>query len=71
MYLIIKDINRCEMKQCPTLDIVSSLFIKILDSGYLFYWGSRDATRRFVVPLLGEPTKLTDCLTASTGRRLE
>ena len=59
------------MKQCPTLDIVSSLFIKILDSGYLSYWGSRCATRRFVVPLLGEPTKLTDCLTASTGRRLE
>ena len=22
------------MKQCPTLDIVSSLFIKILDPGY-------------------------------------
>ena len=71
MYLIIKDINSCEMEQCPTLDIVSSLFIKILDSGYLSYWGSRYATRRFVVPLPGESTKLTDCLTASTGRRLE
>ena len=59
------------MKQCPTLDIVSSLFIKILDPGYLSYCGLRYATGRFVVPLPGEPTKSTDCLTASAGRRLE
>ena len=53
------------------LDIVSDLSTGMLDSGYLPYWISRYSTDRFVVPLPGEPTRSTDCSTASTGHRPE